>query len=74
MNKNVEAIDLYFRSGNEVPVSEAKIKKEEWEALKKHLENICRKLDQLSLDLWQSELVPFSYVGILDEIIKELEV
>lgn len=74
MNKAIEAIDLYFRSGNEVPVSEAKIKKEEWGALKEHLEDVYRKLDQLSLDLWQSGLVPFSYVKILDKIIKELEV
>ena len=37
LEKEIEAIDLYFRSGNSVPITKATIPKTEWEALKQAL-------------------------------------
>ena len=37
LKKAVEAIDLYFRSGNSVPITKAHIPKTEWDALTKAL-------------------------------------
>ena len=36
--KAVEAVDLYFRSGNYVPVQRANVSKEEWEAVKEYID------------------------------------
>lgn len=36
--KAVEVVDLYFRSGNDVPVQRANVSKEEWEAVKEYID------------------------------------
>ena len=36
--KAVEVVDLYFRSGNDIPVQRANVSKEEWEAVKEYID------------------------------------
>ena len=36
--KAVEAVDLYFHSGNDVPVQRANVSKDEWEAVKEYID------------------------------------
>lgn len=38
--KAVEVVDLYFRSGNDIPVQRANVSKEEWEAVKEYIEEL----------------------------------
>ena len=45
LQKLVEEIELRFKSGNDVPVTRATLKKEEWESLKQHLEMLAYELD-----------------------------
>lgn len=36
--KAIEVVDLYFRSGNDIPVQRANVSKEEWEAVKEYID------------------------------------
>lgn len=38
--KAVEAVDLYFRSGNGISVQRANVSKEEWEAVVEYIEQL----------------------------------
>lgn len=44
MKKCVEDIDLYFRSGNSVPIKQACIPAEEWEAVVRYIQDLEKRV------------------------------